>query len=151
MLVSFNEHTCVGDQEWFITRATMAIVLGQKEAHKRLISLGSFSPLAWAALAPCPSLRLCTRIYIVYHRYIIIKKGKEQTHEVWTRHISNILVRTAYYWNMPCIYHVYTMHIPVRFWYTRFIPRILVVYTIYIYNVYLRDIHCIYNVYPCIS
>ena len=95
-----------------------------------------------------------TRIYKVYYEYIIIKKGTEQTHEIWTRHIQDILVRTAYYWNMPCIYHVYTMHIPVRFWYTRFIPRILVVYTIYIYNVYLRDIHCIYNVYhrniPCL-
>ena len=36
LLVSFNAHTCVCDQEWFITRATMAIMLGQKAAHKRL-------------------------------------------------------------------------------------------------------------------
>jgi hypothetical protein len=39
------------------------------------------------------------------------------------------------------------MHIPVRFWYTRFIPRIFVAYTIYINNAYLRDIYRIYNVY----
>jgi hypothetical protein len=46
--VSFtgNAHMCasVGDQEWFITRTTMAIVLGEKPAHKRLIS--SLSPRA---------------------------------------------------------------------------------------------------------
>ncbi len=33
---SFDEHTCVGDQECFIPRTTMAIVPGEKVAHKRL-------------------------------------------------------------------------------------------------------------------
>jgi hypothetical protein len=36
LLVSFNAHTCVGDQECFIPRATVAIVPGEKAAHKRL-------------------------------------------------------------------------------------------------------------------
>jgi hypothetical protein len=36
LLVSFNAHTRVGDQEWFIPRATMAIAPGEKAAHKRL-------------------------------------------------------------------------------------------------------------------
>ncbi len=36
LLVSFNAHTCVVDQEYFIPRATMAIVPGEKAAHKRL-------------------------------------------------------------------------------------------------------------------
>ncbi len=42
LLVSFNAHTCVGDQDWFIPRATMAIVPGEKAADKRLISSRSF-------------------------------------------------------------------------------------------------------------
>ncbi len=58
LLVSFNAHTCVGDQDWFIPRDTMAIVpgvqAGDQEAHKRLTS--SFSR-PQAALAPCPSRR----------------------------------------------------------------------------------------------
>ena len=54
LLVSINAHTCVGDQDWFIPRATMAIVPGDQAAHKRLTS--SFSPPR-AALAPCPSRR----------------------------------------------------------------------------------------------
>jgi hypothetical protein len=36
LLVSFNAHTCVGDQECFIPRATMASAPGEKAAHKRL-------------------------------------------------------------------------------------------------------------------
>jgi hypothetical protein len=39
VLVSFNApHTRVGDQEYFIPRATMAIapLAGEQEAHKRL-------------------------------------------------------------------------------------------------------------------
>ena len=47
-------------------------------------------------------------IFIVYPRYIIIKKGTEQTHEVLTRYIPDISIRTAYTCNIPCIYHVYT-------------------------------------------
>ncbi len=49
LLVSFNSHTCVGDQESFIPRATMAIVPGEKAAHKRL------NPTA-ANLEPSPSV-----------------------------------------------------------------------------------------------
>ncbi len=51
---------------------------------------------------------------MVYQRYIIIKKGMEQTHEVSTRYIPDISLRTASNRNIPYIYHVYTMHIPVR-------------------------------------
>ena len=36
LLVSFNAQTCVGDQECFIPRATMASAPGEKAAHKRL-------------------------------------------------------------------------------------------------------------------
>ena len=36
LLVSFNVHTRVGDQECFIPHATMAIAPGEKAAHKRL-------------------------------------------------------------------------------------------------------------------
>ncbi len=36
LLVSFNVHTCVGDQECFISHTTMAIVPGEKAAHERL-------------------------------------------------------------------------------------------------------------------
>jgi hypothetical protein len=36
LLVSFNVHTCVGNQEGFIPRATMAIAPGENTAHKRL-------------------------------------------------------------------------------------------------------------------
>ena len=36
LLVSFNAHMGVGDQECFIPRATMAIAPGDKAAHKRL-------------------------------------------------------------------------------------------------------------------
>ncbi len=51
LLVSFNAHTCVGDQECFIPRATMAIVPGDKAVHIRLTY--PFSPPA----APCPARR----------------------------------------------------------------------------------------------
>jgi hypothetical protein len=36
LLVSFNEHTCVGDKESCIPRTTMAIVPRERAAHKRL-------------------------------------------------------------------------------------------------------------------
>ncbi len=36
LLVSFNAHTCVDDQEYFIPLATMAIVPGRKAVHNRL-------------------------------------------------------------------------------------------------------------------
>jgi hypothetical protein len=36
LLVSFNAHTRVGDQEYFIPRANMAIAPGEKAAHKRI-------------------------------------------------------------------------------------------------------------------
>jgi hypothetical protein len=36
LLVSFNAHTRLGDQECFIPRANMAIAPGEKAAHKRL-------------------------------------------------------------------------------------------------------------------
>jgi hypothetical protein len=36
LLVSFNAHTCLGDQEVFIPRATMTSAQGEKAAHKRL-------------------------------------------------------------------------------------------------------------------
>ncbi len=101
------------------------------------------------------------RIYIVYHKDIIIKKGTEQTHEVWSRYIPGILVTWAYDWNIPGIpgiYLVYTMHIPKSFWYSSYITWIFMEYTIrYIlciylnipclYIVYAQYIHCIYLVY----
>ena len=108
-------------------------------------------------------------IFILYPRYIIIKKGMEQTHEVLTRYIPDISLRTAYTCNTPCIYHVYTMNIhamsdiPVLFnvysMYilyilylvnTMYIPCIYIVYTMYIlstYNVYYQYILGIYTEY----
>ncbi len=89
--------------------------------------------------------------YIVYQRYIMIKKGTEQTHEVFTRYILDILMRTAYNWNIPCIYHVYTINILVRLWYTSYIPRLFIVYTTWFilskYFVYAKYIYCISSVY----
>ncbi len=73
-------------------------------------------------------------IHIVYQRYIIIKKGTEQTHELFTRYIPDILVRTAYTFHIPCIYHVYTMYI------------------LYIYIMYIQTLHLtlVYTMYiPC--
>jgi hypothetical protein len=52
LLVSFDAHTCVGDQEsrCFIPRATMAIVPGEKAAHKRLnTAAANLPPLSLAA------------------------------------------------------------------------------------------------------
>jgi hypothetical protein len=54
LLVSsnLNAHTCVGDQECFIPRATimMAIVPGEKAAHKRLDpTAANLPPLSLAA------------------------------------------------------------------------------------------------------
>jgi hypothetical protein len=57
LLVSINAHTCVGDQDWFIPRATMAIVPLEKDDDKRLI-------LSWSSdcrtLSPA-RLRLALR------------------------------------------------------------------------------------------
>ena len=108
-------------------------------------------------------------IFILYPRYIIIKKGMEQTHEVLTRYIPDISLRTAYTCNTPCIYHVYTMNIhamsdiPVLFnvysMYilyilylvnTMYIPCIYIVYTMYIlstYNIYNQYILGIFTEY----
>ncbi len=53
LLVSFDAHTCVGDQECLIPRVTMAIVPGEKAVHKRLNpaadNLPPLSPLSLAA------------------------------------------------------------------------------------------------------
>jgi hypothetical protein len=51
LLVSFNAHTCVSDQECFIPRTTMAIVPGEKAAYKRLNpTAANLPPLSLAAL-----------------------------------------------------------------------------------------------------
>ncbi len=99
-----------------------------------------------------------SRIYNVYHKDIIIKKGTEQAHLFWSRHIPGILVRSAYDWNITGIYLIYTMHIQKSFWYSSYIPRIFMEYTIWyilciylnipsLYIVYAQYIHCIYLVY----
>jgi hypothetical protein len=44
LLVSFNEHTRVGEKECFIPRATMSIAPGEKAAHKRLIQTAANVP-----------------------------------------------------------------------------------------------------------
>jgi hypothetical protein len=51
VLISFNELTCVGDQECFIPRATVAIVPGKKAAHKRLNPTAASLPLLSLATA----------------------------------------------------------------------------------------------------
>ena len=98
-------------------------------------------------------------IYLAYHKDIIIKKGTEQTHEVLTRYIPDISIRTAYTCNISCIYHdipvifnVYSMHILHILYsvYTMYIPCIYIVYTMYIlstYNVYYQYILGIYTEY----
>ena len=48
------------------------------------------------------------RIYMVYHRYIIIKEGTEQTQKCFTWYIPAIWMRKPYGWNISCIYHVYS-------------------------------------------
>ncbi len=88
-----------------------------------------------------------SRIYTVYHKDIIIKKGTEQTHLFWSRYIPGILVRLVYDWNIPVIYLVYTNHIPKSFRYSSYIPRIFMEYTIwYILCIYL-NIPCLYIVF----
>ncbi len=47
----FKAHTCVGDQECFIPRATMAILPGDKEAHKRLNPTAAHLPPLRLSLA----------------------------------------------------------------------------------------------------
>ena len=107
-------------------------------------------------------------IYIVYHKDIIIKKGTEQTHEVWSRYIPGILVTWAYDWNIPGIYLVYNMHIPIFQLYTKNIhgiyhmvyPLYILEYTLFIhsicsgYTLYILGIYWyifgIYNVYALI-
>ncbi len=50
LLVSFNVHTSVGDQECFIPHATMASVPGEKAAHKKLnLTAANLPPLTLAA------------------------------------------------------------------------------------------------------
>ncbi len=97
-----------------------------------------------------------SRIYNVYHKDIIRKKGTEQTHLLWSRYIPGMLVRTAYDWNMPGIYTknihgiyymVYPSYILV---YTTFIHSICSVYLLYILGIYIAyfwDIQCICFVY----
>jgi len=93
-------------------------------------------------------------IYLIYHTYINIKKGTEQTHKCFTWYIPYIWMRTPYGWNIPCIYHVYTMYIPCiccgyrftscislqppcTFIIHQYIPCIYHVYTMYILDIYL--------------
>ena len=81
-------------------------------------------------------------IFIVYPRYIIIKKGTEQTHEVLTRYIPDISIRTAYTCNIPCIYHVYTIYILCIYHSYTNAPSLMSiyhVYTMYIHIISLYD------------
>ena len=81
-------------------------------------------------------------IFIVYPRYIIIKKGTEQTHEVLTRYIPDISIRTAYTCNIPCIYHVYTIYILCIYHSYTNAPSLISiyhVYTMYIHIISLYD------------
>jgi hypothetical protein len=105
-----------------------------------------------------PYHRFILRIFMVYHRYIIIKKGTEQTHEVFTRYIPAIWMTCPYAFDMPCIYHVYTMYIQFKIWYTSYIPGIFFVYTTWYilsiycaYTIHMYSIFCVYTMYiPCI-
>jgi hypothetical protein len=72
LLVSFNAHMCVGDQDWFVPRATMAIVPGDQAAQKAHFFFlpaangagalpfaappAAFAAAGWAASSssPCP-------------------------------------------------------------------------------------------------
>ncbi len=67
------------------------------------------------------------RIFMEYQRYIIIKKGKEQTQKCTD--ILTVCMTSRYDWNIPYIYHVYTIHKPDRLWYHSYISGIYVVYT----------------------
>ena len=94
---------------------------------------------------------------MVYHRYINIIKGTEQTHEVFTRYIQAIWMTCPYGFDIPGINHVYTTYIQPIWTYGCDIPGIYHVYTWYIngnmwytcyipgiYSVYTRYIQCIY-------
>ncbi len=52
------------------------------------------------------------RIFMEYQRYINIKKGKEKNQKCFTMYIPSICMTFTYDWNIPCIYHVYTMYLP---------------------------------------
>ncbi len=83
-------------------------------------------------------------ISLWYTMYIIIKKGTEQTHLLWSGYIPGILVRTAYDLNIPGIY---TWFIPCI---SRKVSHIPVIYQEYSWNM-LYGISfaytCIYRVY----
>ena len=74
----------------------------------------------WVCSVPFLKLKYITydrfihRIYMVYTRYINIKKGTEQTHFYFTRYIPAIWIRTPYGFDIPDIYHVYTLYIPFK-------------------------------------
>ncbi len=64
-------------------------------------------------------IQLYTRnIHCIYYMVYTM----EQTHDCFTMYILAICKWPTYHWNIPCIYHVYTMHI----------------------QLYTRNIHCIY-------
>ncbi len=93
-------------------------------------------------------------IYILYHRYIIIKKGTKQTHEVLTRYIPDISDTAVSYrsgLHIHVIHHVYTMYIPLIYLHCSDIPVIFNVYSMYIlyilYSVNTMYIPCIYMIY----
>ena len=91
-------------------------------------------------------------IYLIYHTYINIKKGTEQTHKCFTWYIPYIWMRTPYGWNIPCIYHVYTMYIPCIYQSGCDIPVIYQTYSLYLLHclsfVYTLHIQYICIVYP---
>ncbi len=76
-------------------------------------------------------------------------KGTEQAHELWSRYIPVKLVRTAYYWNKPCIYRSVS-DIPVIYqeysWYILYGLSFVYLYIPSLYIVYAQYIHCIYLV-----
>ena len=83
----------------------------------------------------------------VYHY-----KKRYGTHPVYfTRYIPAIWMRTPYDFDIPCIYLVYTMHTPVRIWYTNYIPGIFIAYTtLFILSIYIEftiHMYCISFVY----
>ena len=60
-----------------------------------------------------PRIHDYTWIFIVYHRYINLKKGTEQTHLYYSWYIPHICIRSTYGFNIHGIYHTYTMYIQV--------------------------------------
>ena len=52
-------------------------------------------------------------INMIYHRYINIKKGTEQTHLYFSWYIPHIWITFPYAFDIHGIYHVYTMYIHV--------------------------------------